>query len=96
MQKKLVEIECDGYKWNFNASEIAHNYASYCENKNNQNYFDCFERMINNDSELKFWFITKMNLEDISGSLVLISSPPAPKYPVISNSNIKIINQDFS
>lgn len=75
-QIKYIEITDGNYTWEFRASLIAQNRATYyAENDSDTTYEEEFNYTISDDYELRDWFLNNMDWKDVSSSARLKEQP---------------------
>ena len=71
-----IKVKDNGYSWIFPAHLVAKNRAEYyAKTDPDTTYEKEFEYTMNDDFELKDWFLNNMNWEDVSKRARLIDQP---------------------
>lgn len=80
---KVLEIsDVDGYIWHLPVSVVADDRATYyAKHDPDTTYREEFDYLMEDDYEVKDWYLNNMNAFEIEPKFKLISQPAKPSYP---------------
>lgn len=89
-EMKRVRVKYNGYTWSFPAHLIAKDRAQYyAEHDEETTYSEEFDFTINDDYQLKDWFVNNMNWSDVS-KYARLEVQPFELQPNLIESEIEI------